>query len=112
MGKENNSTPVEQKFFHCAFAARESRRDERQRRGGSRQGGLRARKMSQWLIFTEERAGRPWLCPPAEGCATAPSDDYPLTAPATMPLMIWLLKQKYSTTIGLMVISIAVICSG
>ncbi len=28
--------------------------------------------MSQWLIFTEERAGRPWLCPPAEGCATAP----------------------------------------
>ncbi len=36
----------------------------------------------------------------------------PLTAPATMPLMIWLLKAKYSTTIGLMVISIAVIWSG
>ena len=28
--------------------------------------------MSQWLIFTEERAGRPWLCPPVGGCATAP----------------------------------------
>ena len=28
----------EQKFFHCAFAAREPRRGERQRRGGSRKG--------------------------------------------------------------------------
>ena len=62
----------EQKFIHCAFAARESRRDERQRRGGSRKGVLRARKTGRWPVFTEERAGRPWLCPPAEGCATAP----------------------------------------
>ena len=30
----------EQKFIHCAFAARESRRDERQRRGGSRKGDV------------------------------------------------------------------------
>ena len=36
----------------------------------------------------------------------------PFTAPATMPLMIWLEKAKYSTTMGLMVISMAVICSG
>ena len=71
MGNENISTPAEQKFFHCAFAARESRRDERQRRGGSRKGVLRARKIVQWTIFTDERAGRPWLCPPIEGCATA-----------------------------------------
>ena len=34
------TTPAEQKFIHCAFAARESRRDERQRRGGSRQGDM------------------------------------------------------------------------
>ena len=64
--------PREQKFIHCAFAARESRRDERQRRGGSRKGVLRARKTGRWPVFTEERAGRPWLCPPFEGCATAP----------------------------------------
>ena len=52
--------PREQKFFPCAFAARERRRRERQRRGGSRHGVLRARKIVQWTIFTEQRAGRPW----------------------------------------------------
>ena len=36
----------------------------------------------------------------------------PFTAPATIPLIIWLLKAKYRTTMGLMVISMAVICSG
>ena len=56
------------KIIHCAFAARESRRDERQRRGGSLKGVLRARKIVLWTIFTEERAGRPWLCPPFVLC--------------------------------------------
>ncbi len=46
--------------------ALDSHRDDRQRRGGSRQGVLRARKTGLWPVFTEERAGRPWLCPPIE----------------------------------------------
>ena len=36
----------------------------------------------------------------------------PLTAPATIPLMICLLNAKYRTTIGAIVISIAAICFG
>ena len=38
--------------------------------------------------------------------------DQPLTAPATIPLMICLLNAKYRTTIGAMVSSIAAICFG
>ena len=71
------------------------------------------------IPYTKERPSGLFTAPTVTKCKKSgkrqrhfPESFYPLTAPATMPLMMCLLNMKYSTTMGDMVSSMAAICLG